>query len=106
MQTSAMIGLVGVLIFGGYWVERPLVLLGYWLFVLLLLVWIILLAGADILATRVYYSQRARTISIEENRLRAMLRAKSNGHPASPPGSPGSPGSPGNGEFDNESAGT
>ncbi len=55
MQTSAMVSLVGVLIFIGQWVSGGVLVLFFWLAVVLIVVWIMLLAMADVMATRVHF---------------------------------------------------
>jgi hypothetical protein len=73
VQTSAMIGLVGVLLFAGQWVEHPIGVLVYWLAVVLLVVWIMLLALADVVATRTHFSRLRRGSLVEHARLQAEL---------------------------------
>lgn len=83
MQTSVMLGLVGVLIFAGPWVTAPLAILLYWLGVIVLVLWIMLLAGADMLATRLYYAQLETEHHVKQFKLEAKLAAarKRNGKP-------------------------
>lgn len=77
MQTSAMIALVGVLIFIGQWVRGGLLVLFFWLAVVLIVFWIMLLAMADVLATRVHFSRLRRDELMDQIRLQGDLnRAK------------------------------
>jgi hypothetical protein len=73
MQTSAMLGLVGGLIFGGPWVTAPLAVLLYWLGVVVLVLWIMLLAGADMLATRLHYASIETEYQLKQVKLEAAL---------------------------------
>ncbi|MEX0641469.1 MAG: hypothetical protein WD468_02145 [Pirellulales bacterium] len=73
MQTSAMIGLVGVLVFVGHWLDHSIGELIVWLAVVLLVVWIMLLALADIVATRAHFSRIRRGAIVEHARLQAAL---------------------------------
>ncbi len=75
MQTSAMLGFVGGLIVGGPWVVAPLAVLLYWLGVVVLIVWIMLLAGADMLATRMHYAQAETEAHLRQVKLQAELDA-------------------------------
>jgi hypothetical protein len=84
MQTSAMLAAVGLLIGAGPWIAAPLAVLLYWLGVIVLILWIMLLAGADMLATRMHFSQIETEQSIRQVKLHAALEAekrkRSNGH--------------------------
>jgi hypothetical protein len=90
MQSSGMVGIVGALMLAAPWVRAPLAVLFYWSGIVLLLVWIILLATADALATRVHFSQLRRDDLIEEIQLRARLSQlrRQNGHDGSPDNPP------------------
>jgi hypothetical protein len=78
MQTSAMIGILGVAIAGGqvlFDVVRPGKLQGYyWIGVLLLLLWIVLLAVADMVATSSYYSRARSDLAVGHAKLQVELR--------------------------------
>lgn len=80
MQTSAMLGLVGTLIFAGQWVTAPLAVLLYWLGVVVLIVWIMLLAGADMLATRLHFAQAETEQHLKQVKLHAALEAERRKH--------------------------
>ena len=56
MQSSAMLGIIGLLILGHLWVIDNMMLALYWTGVLGLLVWTMLLAAADFAASRLHYS--------------------------------------------------
>ncbi|MEX2185981.1 MAG: hypothetical protein WD875_04265 [Pirellulales bacterium] len=75
MQTSVMLGLVGALILGGPWISAPLAVLLYWLGVVVLILWIMLLASADVLATRMHYSQIETEHNLQQIKLEARLEA-------------------------------
>lgn len=76
MQTSAMLALVGGLICGGPWVTAPLAVLLYWLAVVVLILWIMLLAGADMLATRMHFAQIETMQHLKQVKLRAALEVE------------------------------
>ena len=84
MQASLMIGLAGVAIVIGQWIpQTPEIYLFYWLSVAGLVLWIVALALADMLATRIHYSRIRREQLIEQARLRVDLRQqlqRRNGH--------------------------
>jgi hypothetical protein len=75
VQTSAMIGVVGVLIAGGPWVPPGWVMAGYWLVVVLLVLWLVMLALADALASRLHFGRIEQQQTLERLRLQALLRA-------------------------------
>lgn len=84
-QSSAMLAVLGVAILGGRWMAGPpWVFLGYWAVVLLLVLWMMLLALADIIATKHYYARVRQHYMLEEVKLQAELRrlqgAQRNGH--------------------------
>jgi UDP-N-acetylmuramyl pentapeptide phosphotransferase/UDP-N-acetylglucosamine-1-phosphate transferase len=78
LQTSVMIGLMGVAIVVG----QVLMDLGvswrskvwYWIGVLGLLLWILLLAVADAVATSAYYSRERSDLAVEHAKLQVELR--------------------------------
>jgi UDP-N-acetylmuramyl pentapeptide phosphotransferase/UDP-N-acetylglucosamine-1-phosphate transferase len=78
IQTSAMLGVLGVAIFVGqllmgrvHWVLFPII---YWSCVLLLVLWLALLAVADMVATNFYYSREKSEFAAEQAKLQAELR--------------------------------
>ena len=76
MQTSTMLGFVGVAILAGrlFPPEDPtLVTIFYWTGVTLLVLWMALLALADMIATRVHYGSQRRKAEGERDRLKAQL---------------------------------
>jgi Flp pilus assembly protein TadB len=77
-QTSAMLGLVGIGMLIGrlliVWRAAPLVVVVFWLGVMGLLVWLALLAVADIVSTRLYFSRLRQNYMVEQARLKAQLR--------------------------------
>ena len=84
LQTNIMISLVGVAIIVGIWIVEPLWIGIYWCCVVLLVMWIILLAGVDFLATRTYYRQLRDQASVErqllEQELDRLQRSQHNGN--------------------------
>jgi hypothetical protein len=78
MQTSAMLGVLGVAIFVGQllmiWVASQVLLVVYWSGVLLLLLWVAVLALADMAATGFYYSREKTNYVVEHARLQGELR--------------------------------
>jgi len=92
MQTSAMLGILGVAVLVGQllldWLS-PLFLLIYWLGVVALVLWVVVLAVADMVATSVYYSRERSACAMEHARLEDELRrvrqrelSRKNGKPA------------------------
>ena len=77
-QTSVMLGLVGIgMLIGGLlivWRAAPMLVVVFWVGVMLLVVWIALLAAADIVSTRLYFSRLRRDYVVEQARLQAQLR--------------------------------
>ena len=78
MQTSAMLGILGVAILLGQLLMNrtvPLLFLViYWSGVLGLLLWVALLALADMAATSFYYSREKNDCVVEQARLQDELR--------------------------------
>lgn len=78
MQTSAMLGLLGVAIFVGQmlmaWPASRLLLVIYWSGVLVLVLWVVLLALADMTATSIYFSQEKNKSLVEHARLQGELQ--------------------------------
>lgn len=75
MQTSALLAVLGAAIFVGTWVARPpMLVVGYWTVVLGLTGWLMLLAAADALATRLHFGRMEDECAIAKSRLEAELR--------------------------------
>ncbi len=77
IQTSTMLGFVGIAILAGrlFPAEDPsIVTILYWTGVALLVLWMALLALADMIATRVYYGVERRKFDGERAKLEAQLR--------------------------------
>jgi len=78
MQTSAMLGLLAVALFVGELltsrIQSPWFRLTYWSGVLLGVVWIGLLAAADVWASKYHYDRLRQSYLIEEAKLQAELR--------------------------------
>jgi hypothetical protein len=77
-QTSAMLGLLGVAILLGHLLSvlsaPPLLMFIFWGGVMLMAVWLGLLAVADMIATRQYFSRLKQDYLIQQARLQAELR--------------------------------
>lgn len=58
LQTSGMLGMIGVLILGHQWIPDNTTLALYWTGVLGLLVWTVLLAAGDFAASRLHYGRQ------------------------------------------------
>jgi hypothetical protein len=89
IQTSAMLGILAVLIFAGVvlakWIDSQLFFIIYWAAALLLVIWVALLAGADIWATQFHFGQLRQKCLIEQAKLHAEIRrvqsVRGNGKP-------------------------
>jgi len=77
-QTSVMLGLVGIGMLVGrlliVWRAHPTLILLFWGGVVLLVLWLGLLAVADMVATRYYFGRLRQSCLVEQARLRAQLR--------------------------------
>jgi predicted lipid-binding transport protein (Tim44 family) len=78
MQTSAMLGVLAVGILLGRLLMSfgapPLVIFLYWTGVILLVLWLALLAVADMLATKHYFGRLRQDYLIEQAKLQAEVR--------------------------------
>ncbi len=91
MQTSGMLGVVGIAVFAGYFLGATLPGLFevlYWLGVLVLVGWLVVLAMADVVSTRMYFGRLRRDHALEQKKLEAEIkhtaRVEGNGAPAKP----------------------
>lgn len=84
MQTSGLMAVLAVAMFAGCWLTRPpLLVLFYWMMVVGLTVWLMLLAAADMLATRIHFARMEDECKVAESRLRSQLRQiRGDGGPA------------------------
>ncbi|MBC8354662.1 MAG: hypothetical protein H8E66_21910 [Planctomycetes bacterium] len=73
MQASAMIGVVGITVVVGLAVTDPLMTAILWFIVLSLVVWMLLLAFADMVSSFFYYSQIRAKHTAEHASLQAQL---------------------------------
>ena len=77
MQTSAMLGLLGVAILIGQLVTappaRPLAFAIFCMVVLLLVVWVCMLAVADVIATKHHFGRLRQTYLVEQAKLKGEL---------------------------------
>jgi hypothetical protein len=91
MQTSAMLGILAVGLFVGElltrWIGSELFLIVFWSAMLLLVVWVALLAAADIWATQYHFGKLRQKCLIEQAKLQAEIRrvqsVRGNGKPLS-----------------------
>jgi len=78
MQTSVMLGLVGIGVLAGRLLivfrAPPMVVLIFWIGVVVLVVWLALLAVADMISTRFYFGRLRHDYLVTEARLQAELR--------------------------------
>lgn len=75
MQTSGLMAVLAVAMFAGCWITRPpLLVLFYWLVVVGLTAWLMLLAAADMLATRIHFARMEDECKVAQSRLRSQLR--------------------------------
>ena len=73
LNTNIIISIVGFAMLGGSWIVKPLWFGIYWFCVVLLVFWIIVLAGVDFLATRAYYRNLRDTMLAERRSLEKEL---------------------------------
>ncbi len=74
MQTSLLIGVIGVLIFIGIWVDKPRAMAVYWLGVSMIVGWLLLAASADWSTSYRYLSQVRGKFIAEREALRADIK--------------------------------
>jgi UDP-N-acetylmuramyl pentapeptide phosphotransferase/UDP-N-acetylglucosamine-1-phosphate transferase len=100
MQTSAMLGILGVAILVGYiltlWLSSPAFTVVFWIAIILVLFWTCLLALVDMWATKHHFSRLRDHCLVEQAKLRAEINRiqafRGNGkgkHPAREPKSEG-----------------
>lgn len=73
LQASAMVGVIGLLLLGELWLKDPRVMLLYWSGVVLLLVWLLLLAASDWLASRLHFRGQLNRLQQERSLLQADI---------------------------------
>ncbi|QDU29851.1 hypothetical protein ETAA8_49670 [Anatilimnocola aggregata] len=73
VQASVMVGVIGLLLLGDLWLRTGWPALLYWSGVLLLLLWLLLLAASDWLASRVHFHQQLSRLQGERALLQADL---------------------------------
>jgi len=88
-HASVLIGAVGLAVLGALWVKKPLHAAAYWGCVTAVVLWMGLLATADMVSSRIYYRQVYNRQLAEQAALRAELdrlrRHKGNGRPEKSP---------------------
>jgi hypothetical protein len=73
MQTTGLLGIVGLLMLGSLWIADPLVGAVYWSGIAALVVWVALLALSDWLASRLYYGRLAAAHAVEHAAIKAEI---------------------------------
>ena len=86
MQTSTLLGVLAVAVLVGPLItEPPLLVLAFWGAVLVVVLWVLLLAAADALATRLHFTRLRDDYLIEQAKLQAEIRRlraiRGNGRP-------------------------
>jgi len=83
MQSSFLLGVMGVAIFFGPWIKDPSAALAFWAVAILVILWVAALAVADVAATRSHFHRLREQYMIEQSKLQAEIRriqsARSNG---------------------------
>jgi hypothetical protein len=74
MQTSALVGVVGLALVAGLWIEGPLTMLCFWGGVLAVALWIAALAIADAVRSGMHFRFRRRELDTERALLENELR--------------------------------
>jgi len=77
MQSSAMLAILSPILFFGQWIDRlpPLIQTLFWGGAMLLVIWLAMLAVADIIATKNYFERIRRNCLIEQAKLEAKMRS-------------------------------
>ena len=77
MQTSGILGLLGIAILVGHFIKPPMasvVVAVYWATVLLMVAWILVLACFDAISTQLHFNRMQRRNESEQTLLEAKLR--------------------------------
>jgi hypothetical protein len=75
MQTSAMLGLLAIAIFGGSLITGPpLAILLFWAAVLVVVCWMALLAVVDMVSTKLHFGRLEQHYVLEQAKLQAEMR--------------------------------
>ena len=74
VQASSMLGVVGVAVVLGQYIPISPMALIYWFIVVLVVLWIILLALADLVSTHLYLEEIRRDTIVEQTLLREEMR--------------------------------
>jgi len=92
IQVSAMLGFLGVLLATDSWLQQPMVHVVVWAGMLIVLLWIILLALVDAMATRLHFDRLRSDYMVERATLEAEARRlRSVGGNGKPRGKAGQP---------------
>ncbi len=87
LQTTLMVGIVGACMIAAVILRRlgasPVWIVGIWSAILILLVWILLLAVADITETQRHFGRMRRNVILEQTLFLARLRRTSRSSPGS-----------------------
>lgn len=73
MQSSAMLGLVGILALVDLWIADATARAVLWCFILLIVVWTLILAGTDWLASRLHFDKLLSASAVEHALLKREL---------------------------------
>lgn len=87
MQTSGILAVLGIAMFGGQWIaadKHPSLFVFFWCAVALLAVWAMALALADVIATRLHLKCQLRRRIVERAKLQAELARIKQEHEGQP----------------------
>jgi small-conductance mechanosensitive channel len=73
MQTSALLGVMGLLALGDLWITGTVARAALWSVMFLLLVWVLLLAAADWLASRLHFDKLLSASAVEHELLKREI---------------------------------
>ncbi|HZL90780.1 MAG TPA: hypothetical protein VFB96_20600 [Pirellulaceae bacterium] len=73
LQSSALVGLVGVLSLVDLWIQDVTARVVLWCFILLIVLWALLLAGADWLASRLHFDKLLSASAVEHALLKREI---------------------------------
>ncbi len=92
MQMGTLVGVLAISIFAGDWITSVAWSLAFWSAIALLVLWVVLLAVADLRATRRHYGQllrdnQAAQIRFQTEALRRTEKQRNVSHPVNDPAS-------------------
>jgi hypothetical protein len=84
MQASALLGVVGLAVIGGNWVDGPPGEALYWSGVLMVVLWVLFLAGADAASTQSFFREEQKRQAAEhlalQKEIERFRKHEDNGH--------------------------